>query len=90
MHHIKKKDRRRILRELFRVLKPSGRLVIFEHNTLNPVTRKLVNECPFDVDAILITPIELTEYLTGRTFSVQGRNLHGYKNVNAVPVGDVQ
>ena len=65
MHHIKKKDRRRILRELFRVLKPSGRLVIFEHNTLNPVTRKLVNECPFDVDAILISPLEMLKMMRG-------------------------
>ena len=69
-------------------------LRIRNHSPLWEVLRKMLISdgilSKYDADAILITPIELIEYLTGRAFSVQGRNLHGYKNVNAVPVGDVQ
>ena len=49
---------RRIIRECRRVLKPGGKLTIFEHNTYNPVTRKVVNDCIFDEDAILLSSRE--------------------------------
>ena len=69
-------------------------LRIRNHSPLWEVLRKMLITDGLipksDVDAILITPIELTEYLTGRTFYVQGRNLHGYKKVNAISSGDVQ
>lgn len=42
------------LQECFRVLKPGGKLFVFEHNPLNPVTRKIVRDCIFDRDATLI------------------------------------
>lgn len=53
-HHIPPAQRLAWTKELKRVLKPGGRLFIFEHNMLNPVTRKVVRECPFDDDAILL------------------------------------
>ena len=28
--------------------------MIFEHNPLNPITKKIVNNCPLDKDAVLI------------------------------------
>jgi hypothetical protein len=37
------------------VLKPGGVLFIFEHNPYNPLTRRAVNNCPFDADAVLLT-----------------------------------
>ena len=38
------------------MLKNDGQLIIFEHNPLNPITRKIVKECEYDEDAILLTP----------------------------------
>ena len=40
--------------EMFRVLKPSGLGVMFEHNPINPLTMRVVNNCPFDADAVLL------------------------------------
>jgi len=53
-HHIAPGERLHWMRELRRVLKPGGRLFVFEHNPLNPLTRKVVRECPFDEDAVLL------------------------------------
>lgn len=59
-HHIPPQGRALWINELKRVLKPGGHLFIFEHNPLNPVTRKVVRECPFDADAILLPSGEST------------------------------
>lgn len=53
-HHVPPAERARWTQELHRVLKPGGELFIFEHNPLNPLTQKVVRECPFDDDAILL------------------------------------
>ena len=55
LHHINSKQHERILSEVKRVLKPGGRLYIFEHNPLNPLTRRIVKNCPFDEDAVLLS-----------------------------------
>lgn len=54
LHHIPVDLRDKLLKECFRVLKTDGELIVFEHNTRNPVTRKMVKDCPFDEDAILL------------------------------------
>ncbi len=54
LHHIDFSQHLSLLKECLRVLKPEGKLIIFEHNPLNPITRKLVRDCVFDKDAILI------------------------------------
>lgn len=53
-HHIPPRERAQWVAELHRVLAPGGRLVVFEHNPLNPVTRRVVAACKFDDDAILL------------------------------------
>jgi hypothetical protein len=42
--------------ELFVLLNPNGKLVVWKHNPLNPFTRKIVKDCTFDQDAVLIYP----------------------------------
>jgi ubiquinone/menaquinone biosynthesis C-methylase UbiE len=54
LHHIDRDLHETVLAEVRRVLVPNGRLYIFEHNPLNPVTRQVVNNCPFDADAVLL------------------------------------
>ena len=36
-----------------------GKAFVFEHNPYNPVTRRIVNNCPYDADAVLLKPAEL-------------------------------
>jgi SAM-dependent methyltransferase len=59
LHHVAPDRRRQVLRDVRRALAPGGRLVVFEHNPLNPVTRRAVAACAFDDDAILLWPWEL-------------------------------
>ncbi|MGH8454940.1 MAG: class I SAM-dependent methyltransferase, partial [Nevskiales bacterium] len=53
-HHIAADEHARWLRELRRVVRPGGRLMLFEHNPLNPLTAAAVRDCPFDIHAKLI------------------------------------
>jgi ubiquinone/menaquinone biosynthesis C-methylase UbiE len=53
-HHIPHDEHVALLAEIRRVLTPAGRLFVFEHNPLNPLTRHAVNTCVFDEHAKLI------------------------------------
>jgi ubiquinone/menaquinone biosynthesis C-methylase UbiE len=54
LHHVDFSCHQQLLGECLRVLKKEGRIYIFEHNPLNPVTRKIVKDCIFDADAKLV------------------------------------
>lgn len=54
LHHVAFPLHPEFLSEAFRVLKPGGRIYIFEHNPFNPATRYLVRTCAFDKDARLL------------------------------------
>ena len=58
-HHIPEAEHTRILCDLHRVTKPGGSLFLFEHNPLNPLTRRVVDACAFDENAVLIGASEL-------------------------------
>lgn len=68
LHHVPPPERETTVRRVREALRPGGRLVVFEHNPLNPVTRRAVRECPFDDDAILLFPWELRRLLARAGF----------------------
>ena len=68
-HHIPPEARLSWTRELRRVVRPGGHLFIYEHNPLNPLTRKVVRDCVFDADAILLPQGETRALLQDAGFS---------------------
>ena len=63
LHHITGSARVEILKKLRANLKPDGRLVVIEHNTYNPLTRRIVSNCPMDADAELISMRDIKKLL---------------------------
>jgi SAM-dependent methyltransferase len=64
LHHVHPQERDAVLARAIEKLRPGdGRLVVFEHNPLNPLTRRAVAACPFDDDAVLLWPWEATRGL---------------------------
>ena len=61
LHHVKPEGRRELISEVASHLEPGGKLVIFEHNPLNPLTRWAVSHCPFDAGAVLLPSKEVRE-----------------------------
>ena len=55
LHHVPPDERAGFMAEMGRVTRPGGLLAVFEHNPLNPLTRKAVRDCPFDEDAVLVS-----------------------------------
>lgn len=54
MHHVPEKSWQRVINEMARVVRPGGVVCVFEHNPRNPLTRRVVDKCPFDADAVLL------------------------------------
>lgn len=54
LHHVPHDEHENLLSECRRVLKENGCIYIFEHNPVNPLTRKIVKDCVFDQDAVLV------------------------------------
>jgi 2-polyprenyl-3-methyl-5-hydroxy-6-metoxy-1,4-benzoquinol methylase len=59
LHHIVPAERAAVMSRVASKLKPGGRVVVFEHNPFNPLTRRAVAACEFDDDAILLWPWSL-------------------------------
>ena len=70
MHHIEPADRERAVKTLAGRLNPRGILAIIEHNPVNPATRWVVENCPFDKDVTLLRPTETRAYVTSAKLSV--------------------
>jgi SAM-dependent methyltransferase len=74
LHHIRPGARQAVFGELAGRLAPGGSLVVFEHNPANPVTRWVVDRCPFDHDAVLLPPAETCAYARGAGLAVTRRD----------------
>lgn len=69
-HHIPAIEHLLLLRELRRVLsRRAGRLFLYEHNPLNPLTVHAVNTCVFDSDAVLIPSWDMRKKLRNAGYS---------------------
>lgn len=55
LHHVKPAERRNLILQIKSRLAKNGKLVVFEHNPINPLTRWAVSQCVFDQDAILLS-----------------------------------
>ncbi|WP_447772031.1 class I SAM-dependent methyltransferase [Variovorax boronicumulans] len=69
-HHIPPSQRESVTATLASRLNPGGELYIFEHNPYNPVTRRIVNNCPYDADAVLLKPSEMKALVHSASMSV--------------------
>ncbi len=65
-HHIPQRDHQLWIDEIMRVLRAGGVFFMYEHNPLNPLTVRAVNNCPFDVNARLIRAGRMKRFLVNR------------------------
>lgn len=63
-HHIDAKLHVATLNSLRNLCSATGRVAIFEHNPANPITRRIVRNCPFDEGVTLISPRTLRDRMT--------------------------
>ncbi|MGH9496877.1 MAG: class I SAM-dependent methyltransferase [Candidatus Sulfotelmatobacter sp.] len=59
LHHVEPGERPALIRQIQARLAPGGRLVVFEHNPLNPLTQWAVSHCPFDEGVELLRSREV-------------------------------
>ena len=69
-HHIAPDARPEALAMIRDALKPGGLFAFWENNAWNPATRYVMSRCPFDEDAILISPREAKAMLRKAGFEV--------------------
>ena len=67
-HHIPHGKHIQLFKEIFRIIKPGGLIIIFEHNPLNPLTVHAVNTCEFDENAALIKANTLEKRISAAGF----------------------
>ncbi|MCO4876537.1 class I SAM-dependent methyltransferase [Paraburkholderia caribensis] len=70
-HHIPPNQRTLAAGALRNRLEKLGHVFVFEHNPYNPITRRIVNTCPYDEDAVLLKPTELKSTLRTAGLSVE-------------------
>lgn len=76
LHHVPPPQWSAFVAEMKRVVRPGGMAVIFEHNPLNPLTRRVVSNCEFDADAVLLRQHQARGLLEGAGFAtVRSRSI---------------
>jgi 2-polyprenyl-3-methyl-5-hydroxy-6-metoxy-1,4-benzoquinol methylase len=74
LHHVTPAARPAMMRAIGERLARGGRVVVFEHNPLNPVTRWIVTRSALDEDAVLVPRRETAALLTGAGMRVVRRS----------------
>lgn len=67
-HHIETQNHLYLLEELCRVSNSGAKLFIFEHNPINPLTRKIFRDCIFDKGANMIGAKNLQDLIKKANF----------------------
>jgi SAM-dependent methyltransferase len=65
MHHIPTQSRKAVVGSIQQALKSGGSLCVFEHNPINPITRRIVSNCVFDEGVELIQKRSLRKLIKG-------------------------
>jgi trans-aconitate methyltransferase len=71
LHHIPPAERDATFNLLRAKVAATGRLVVVEHNPLNPLTRWVVATCPLDENAVLLWPHEVRRRAQAHRFRVE-------------------
>lgn len=64
MHHVPPAEWLDFIKEMKRVTRPGGQVIVFEHNPFNPLTVRVVNSCPIDADAVLLKNQQVKSLMT--------------------------
>ncbi len=70
LHHVPPENWNGFARELVRVTRKGGLVVIMEHNPLNPLTNRAVNHCELDNDAILLRMAKTSRLISRRNIPI--------------------
>lgn len=74
LHHVPPPSWENFVREMKRVTTNRGLVVVFEHNPLNPATRRAVGSCAFDINAVLLRRRSTRElFLRSRLYLLEQR-----------------
>jgi ubiquinone/menaquinone biosynthesis C-methylase UbiE len=65
IHHVPPDRWQQFVNEMRRVTRAGGLIVVYEHNPKHPLTRKVVHDCEFDRDAVLLTMAQSRALLEG-------------------------
>ena len=68
LHHVEPGNRLCAVRQAAALLGTNGKMIVFEHNPANPLTRRAVHLCPFDENAILLPAQEAKQCLARTGF----------------------
>jgi ubiquinone/menaquinone biosynthesis C-methylase UbiE len=90
VHHVPLAARRGFMVELLRPLRPSGVVIVIEHNPFNPITRRTVSRCAFDTDAVLLRPRETMQLITEVGGAIAGRRYVGFSPLRNALVEQVE
>jgi SAM-dependent methyltransferase len=74
LHHVEPSHRAQLVGRACSRLAADGKLVVFEHNPLNPLTRRAVAQCPFDKGVTLLGVSESLEYFRANKLNVLARD----------------
>jgi len=69
-HHIPLGERAAAVETVYQALRPAGLFAFWENNPWNPGTRYVMDRCPFDGDAVTLTPPEARGLLRAGGFQV--------------------
>ena len=70
VHHVPPQEWAHFVGEMARIVRSGGLVAIFEHNPRNPLTRRVVRNCAFDQDAVLLTRKEALSLLEDRSLAI--------------------